>query len=135
MDSYTKNSMKYAGFWKRAGAWIIDIAIVYGVFFIINTIIPEQLQILHLMKLAMVWFYFAFMESSEKQATLGKMALHIVVTDYQGKRISFKRATGRYFAKFISGFILLFGYFMAGWTPKKQALHDIIASTYVINKK
>lgn len=78
------------------------------------------------------WLYYALMESSKRQATLGKMALGIKVTDTDGNRISFGRASGRYFAKFISGFVFMIGYIMAGFTAKKQALHDIIASCLVI---
>ncbi|MCX6233364.1 MAG: RDD family protein [Bacteroidetes bacterium] len=78
------------------------------------------------------WLYFALMESSKHQATLGKMAIGAKVTDMQGGRISFARATGRYFAKILSGMILMIGYIMAGFTEKKQALHDILAETLVI---
>jgi uncharacterized RDD family membrane protein YckC len=78
------------------------------------------------------WLYEAGMESSSKQATLGKMALALKVTDLQGRRISFARATGRHFAKILSGMILLIGYIMAGFTERKQALHDMIAGTLVI---
>ena len=80
------------------------------------------------------WLYFAIMESSKIQGTLGKMLLKIKVTDYDGNRISFARATGRYFGKIISGMILMIGYIMAGFTEKKQALHDILASCYVIKE-
>lgn len=78
------------------------------------------------------WLYFALMESSKKQATLGKMALGIKVTDLQGNRISFGRATGRYFGKILSGLILNIGYIMAAFTEKKQALHDMMANCLVI---
>ncbi len=78
------------------------------------------------------WLYFALMESSSKQATVGKMALGIVVTDLSGNRISFGRATGRYFGKIVSGMILCIGYFMAGFTERKQALHDIMSSCLVV---
>src|SRR4029077_16530876 len=70
--------------------------------------------------------YYALMESSPLQATLGKMALSIKVTEIAGQRISFLRALGRNLAKIISGFILLIGYIMAAFTERKQALHDII---------
>jgi len=83
---------------------------------------------------AAAWLYFALMESSSKQATLGKMALSIIVTDMNGNRLTFGRATGRYFGKIISGMILMIGYIMAGFTEKKQALHDIIAGCLVVNK-
>jgi uncharacterized RDD family membrane protein YckC len=78
------------------------------------------------------WLYYALMESSAKQATLGKMAIGIVVTDLDGHRISFGRATGRYFGKILSGLILGIGFLMAAFTEKKQALHDILASTLVV---
>ena len=81
------------------------------------------------------WLYFALMESSVNQATLGKMALGIKVTDLDGNRISFGRATGRYFGKIVSGMILYIGFIMAGFTEKKQALHDIMASCLVVNKQ
>jgi uncharacterized RDD family membrane protein YckC len=77
------------------------------------------------------WIYEASMESSSRQATVGKMALGLKVTDLEGRRISFARASGRHFAKYISGMILLIGYIMAGFTERKQALHDMIAGTLV----
>lgn len=80
------------------------------------------------------WIYFAGMESSARQATLGKSAMGLVVTGIDGNRISFLRATGRYFAKWLSAVILLIGYIMAAFTARKQALHDIIASTLVLKR-
>jgi uncharacterized RDD family membrane protein YckC len=74
------------------------------------------------------------MESSVKQATLGKLAIGIIVTDLQGSRITFGRATGRYFGKILSSLILSIGYIMAGFTEKKQALHDMIAGCLVVMK-
>jgi uncharacterized RDD family membrane protein YckC len=85
--------------------------------------------------LALHWLYFAAMESSERQATIGKSVLSLRVTDYEGRRISFGRATGRFFAKIVSGMVpLLIGYIMAAFTEKKQALHDMIAGTLVLRK-
>jgi uncharacterized RDD family membrane protein YckC len=77
------------------------------------------------------WIYEAALESSPRQATVGKMALGLRVTDLEGRRISFARASGRHFAKYISGMIFLIGYIMAGFTERKQALHDMIAGTLV----
>lgn len=78
------------------------------------------------------WLYFALLQSSEKQATLGKAAMGIIVVDENYERLTFARATIRYFSKFISGMMLNFGYIMAGFTKRKRALHDFIAGTYVI---
>ncbi len=81
------------------------------------------------------WLYYAWMESSQYQGTLGKMALGLTVTDLQGRRVTFARASGRFFAKIITGLIpLAIGYIMAGFTEKKQALHDMIASCLVLRK-
>jgi uncharacterized RDD family membrane protein YckC len=80
------------------------------------------------------WLYHTLMESSRYQATLGKMALGSIVTDMNGARISFARANCRFFGKWVSGAICNIGYLMAAFTEKKQALHDILASTLVIQK-
>ena len=80
------------------------------------------------------WLYYALMESSKTQGTVGKLALKIKVTDYDYKRISFARASGRYFGKIISSFIFMIGYIMIGFTEKKQGLHDIMANCYVIKE-
>jgi uncharacterized RDD family membrane protein YckC len=77
------------------------------------------------------WLYEAFMESSSYQATLGKMIFGMKVTDLNGNRISFERATGRHFAKWLSGMILCIGYIMVGFTERKQGLHDLLAGTLV----
>lgn len=78
--------------------------------------------------------YFASMESSSKQGTLGKMAVGIQVTDINGEKITFKRSVARYFSKILSGIPFYIGYIMAGFTQKKQGLHDIIAKTQVVYK-
>ena len=88
-----------------------------------------------LASIVVIWLYYASMESSAKQGTVGKMVLGLSVTDLYGRRISFARASGRFFSKFITGMIPLFiGYIMAGITEKKQALHDILASCLVLRK-
>ncbi len=78
--------------------------------------------------------YFTLMESSKYQATLGKMALGLKVTDTNGNKLDLVKALIRQLSKIISGMILLIGYIMAGFTEKKQALHDMIAGTLVVKK-
>ena len=135
----------YAGFWKRLGAFLIDFCILA---FAVIVVILLSIKIVNvslmdlkktsgmfnLMALIFNWLYYASMESSECQATLGKMAWGICVTDLDGKRISFGRATGRHFGKILSGLIIFFGYFMIAFTRQKQALHDMMAGTLVVNK-
>jgi uncharacterized RDD family membrane protein YckC len=81
------------------------------------------------------WLYGALMESSTWQATLGKKALGLMVTDMNGSRVSFARATGRHFGKIVSGNLTLYiGFIMAGFTEKKQALHDMMAGCLVVRR-
>ena len=78
------------------------------------------------------WLYFAWFESSVKQATWGKQLFGLRVTDAYGQRLTFARATGRTFAKILSYMTLYIGFMMAGWTKQKRALHDMIAGTLVM---
>lgn len=80
------------------------------------------------------WLYYALMESSERQATVGKMALGLQVTDNELHPLTFARASGRFFSKLVSYATFCIGFLMAGWTERKQALHDKIAGTLVIRK-
>ncbi|MEH2118502.1 RDD family protein [Nostoc sp.] len=138
-------SVRYAGFWKRFGAalidgiilFIVERLIIFVLIFFSGAILrrTQGVEVFSSVLIIVIsWLYYAFQESSPQQATLGKQALGIIVTDLNGNQISFARATGRYFSKILSGLILLIGYIMAAFTEKKQALHDIIASTLVINK-
>jgi uncharacterized RDD family membrane protein YckC len=127
---YAAGVSPYAGFWMRVGAHILDLLIL---------VIPlAMLSFLFIfgfiVQIVAIWLYFALQESSVHQATLGKRALNIYVTDLYGRRLSFGQATGRYFAKIISTLILCIGYIMVAFTEKKQGLHDMIAGTMVLRK-
>ncbi len=133
--------VEYAGFWRRFAASIIDGIVLGAVGGVAGVIIALGLMTgaagtLALYPLIIVggWLYFALMESSSKQGTLGKMALRIIVTDMNGNRISFGRASGRFFAKWLSGVIIYIGYLMIAWTDQKQGLHDMVAGTLVVLK-
>jgi uncharacterized RDD family membrane protein YckC len=78
------------------------------------------------------WLYFAGFECSRGQGTPGKTLLRIMVTDKDGNRISFARATLRHFFKFISALIIFIGFIMIGLTRKRQGLHDKIAGCLVL---
>lgn len=132
----------YGGFWLRVVAYIIDAVLLNIVAFIIGLILGHNLfaardaahfdPTLNIGFLIIAWLYFAFMESSERGATFGKMALGLRVVTDQGQRLSFLNATGRYFAKIISAIILGIGFIMVAFTDRKRGLHDMIASTLVI---
>lgn len=138
--------LQYAGFWKRVAAAVIDMLILYAIYFIIVISIgiimlaggDEDLDALEgfgmLAGITVTWLYHALLESSSTQATLGKMALGIKVTDTAGNRIGFGRASGRYFGMFLSGFILNIGFLMVAFTEKKQGLHDMMADCLVVDK-
>ena len=136
-------NVRYAGFWRRFAAWVIDAAVVWTAAAAVVVVFSpwgepwRDIDGLPAVLFWIVgpWLYWALMESSPTQATLGKMTLGIIVTDTQGKRVSFGRATGRHWAKIISALILFIGFFMAGFTSRKQALHDIIADCLVVVKR
>ncbi len=82
-------------------------------------------------KFIIVYFYYVLFEISNWQGTIGKRVLNIKVTDLNGNRINFKRATLRLFSKLLSAQLLI-GYIMIFFTEKKQGLHDLIAKTIVV---
>jgi len=148
---------RYSGFWRRFWSYLLDRFLLGIVFtpFVFLVMMPvmatssvdwsdsdlpgEALGALlgaafTVAFFAMIgsWLYYALMQSSSKQATLGQMALGIRVTDLQGRRISLGRATGRYFATILTGLTLGIGYLIMLLTEKKQTLHDLIASTLVV---
>jgi uncharacterized RDD family membrane protein YckC len=89
----------------------------------------RQIFAINLLLTMTSWLYWAAMESSPWQATLGKRMLGLAVTDLEGRRVSFVRASGRYFGK-----IVFVGFIMVAFTAKKQALHDMIAGCLVVRK-
>jgi len=141
--------LSYGGFWIRVVAAVIDFIILRIVVSPIKLIfgglgLAGMMAGLPHLPLAILgggvtfivllfgsWLYEALMESSSYQATLGKMIFGMKVTDLYGNRISFGRATGRHFAKWLSGMILGIGYIMVGFTERKQGLHDLLAGTLV----
>lgn len=147
----------YAGFWKRVAASFIDsfvtTALSYAVQIPLMMIFGvgmagmagsdnpfgtgagvAMIVMIYMVALIIPLLYFSWMHSSSSQASLGKMAVGIKVVRSDGQRITFWRAFGRYWALIPSALILLIGYMMAGFTERKQALHDMICDTLVVDK-
>lgn len=149
----------YVGFFRRAGAFLIDSFIIsvlptalcvllFSIQYASLLQLPETTATYNAMSAALVactllwqvlfliiyWLYFAFCESSRKQATLGKRLLGIKVVDQRGRRIRFGRATARAFARLFMPLTCYIGFVMAGCTRRKRALHDMIVQTYVVRK-
>jgi len=141
------NSIKiqYAGFWDRFAALVADI-VVLGLF---GLGVGFALVYFHTamglepawsdnadraIGFVVSWFYFAGMEASRFQATLGKLGIGIIVVDVDGGRISFQKASWRYVAKLISWVVFFLGFIVAAFTPRKQAFHDFAANTIVVKK-
>ena len=148
----------YGGFWIRLLAHIIDHIILGAVaaplFFV--TVLPSIIRIAQqadrdqepspemiitiissafvYIALAFVgqWLYEALLTSSSWQATIGKRILHLKVVDEAGNRISFGRATGRFFAKILSSMFMCIGFIMIAFTDRKRGLHDMLAGTLVV---
>lgn len=132
---------RYAGFWIRAAAIIIDVIITGAIATILSRMFFNSYYPRFqgdpdpgpgAMSLIVNWLYFALQESSVRQATFGKLAVGIKVCTENGERMTFANATGRYFAKIISAIIVFIGFIMVIFDEKKQGLHDKIAKTLVI---
>lgn len=157
-DPHSGNSLiyaddiRYAGFWIRLIAYIIDavlldIILAVGIFIVTFVMAvsgnaagaPDKADSIHgIANLAVIMFgglYFALFTASGWQATPGKrmLGLHVIRTD--GKKIEFGLSVGRYFASILSSFILGFGFLMIGWSREKRALHDRICNTRVVYGK
>ncbi len=139
----TKQKNIYAGFWLRFSAYIIDSIVLMGGGFVLGLflgiIAPDIFRlefegVWNILGIGIAWIYYASMESSSKQATLGKMALDLKVTDLEKKPISFGKASGRFFGKILSAIILGLGFLMIAFTEKKQGLHDQLAGCLVLRK-
>ena len=149
------SDVRYAGFWRRFGAAAIDgilLSLAFSGLAVLTGIeVFETVQggvttgenagvsfkvsltsVGALIWFGMTWLYFATLESSPWQATLGKLALGARVTDAEGRRLGFAQATGRHAAKYLSTLTLGFGYLMVGVTARKRGLHDIVAKTLVM---
>ncbi|MBE0480834.1 MAG: RDD family protein [Dehalococcoidia bacterium] len=145
--------LQYAGFAKRFAAALIDVLVVIAIagilywFMVFLSIgggflfgegwLPSYIVYAYftLIGLITLWFYWAAMDSSYRQATVGKIALGIVVCDVEGRRVSFARASMRHLTKTVSLLTLGTGFLMIGFTKRRQALHDIITDCAVIAKK
>ncbi|MFC5570291.1 RDD family protein [Lysobacter yangpyeongensis] len=146
----------YAGFWKRYAALCIDsllVGIAYYAVLIAVTFAgfgvagaagmrPESMGMGLALMLVGVYvtypiisgLYYIGFESSSLQATLGKLALGIKVTDENGQRLSRGNALGRWASHLLCYFTLYIGYLIAAFTERKRGLHDMVAGTLVVDK-
>lgn len=143
-DAALGDEPTYGGFWLRAGALVIDGIVTAALAWAAGVVIGFALGAAGVREgtigvlgavagIAAAFCYFSLLESSERGATLGKRAFRLrVVSAAELEQISFGRAAGRYFARFVSILVLYIGYLMQPFTRRKQALHDIIAGTVVV---
>jgi uncharacterized RDD family membrane protein YckC len=144
----------YAGFWIPVAAALIDTLLLLAASYPVRLLLGSAVTFLgmdaqmpmHEMMLvrrwvriavgiAIAWAYEAGMESSVYQATLGKIAMRLKVTDLEGNRVSRGRATMRYLSKYLSTLALGIGYLMVGFDEQTQGLHDRIAGTLVLYRR
>ncbi len=133
--------VEYAGFWLRFYASVIDYLIIFcvtGAPLMLFDSLREWVMsdwmnvfIVAGWNIVCPWLYHACMESGAG-GTIGKQALGLKVTDMDGTTPTFWRATARHFGKIASRLTLGFGYVMAGFTEKRQAMHDMIAGCLVV---
>jgi uncharacterized RDD family membrane protein YckC len=129
-DLFPQQIIVYGSFLERFAAALLDGFILIIPSYVLQYMMGEMPGFL--VSTLVNWLYSAYLESSENQATLGKRALGLKVTNMNGQRISFANASGRFFGKYVSAFILGIGYFMMLWDDKKQTLHDKMAGTLVV---
>lgn len=125
----------HAGFWRRAAASCVDSLVLIVPAIIISIGAGQAAMLAFLLNVAVGCAYYAGFHSSARQATPGKRAFGIKVTDRAGARIGLGRGIGRYFGTWLSAFILGIGFLMAAFTQKKRALHDMVAGTLVVSGK
>lgn len=132
---------RFAGFWVRVAAYLIDVIIASAIASILSRMFfgsyyfyseSDNNPAASGMSLIVNWIYFAYQESSARQATIGKLAVGIKVCTEEGKQLTFANATGRFFAKILSAVILLIGFVMIAFNSKRQGLHDKLAKTVVV---
>jgi uncharacterized RDD family membrane protein YckC len=135
-DAAGGGELRYAGFWARVAALIVDNAIVtlFGLALVVGASFAGDAAALvaMLVCLLVALLYWPLLECSARQATFGKQLLGILVTDMEGGRLSFVRALLRNLAKIASSIPLCIGFLLAGFTARKQALHDMIVSCLVV---
>ena len=136
-----KREVAYAGFWRRLLAWFIDLLVLSAVggtiLVLVTTLAPGNLDALANVApvtAAIGWAYFILFETSPARGTLGKIALNLFVADVHGDPITYRRAAFRYLFKSLSTLCLGLGWLMAAFTPRKQALHDLLAGTVVLRR-
>ena len=131
--------LAYAGFWIRAVAAAIDSIVLLGLFAVFGSLAAgfndNEVFLDNVFSIAVpvcYWLYYGVFESSPWQATVGKKILSLKVVDVRCHRLGFFRATARWFLKILSSLPLGLGFALAGGTPRKQALHDLIGRTMVV---
>ncbi len=142
-----------AGFWRRVGAYVVDAVLAVTVILTLSITAsvlfagsPAGTMKAGIVRLVasldgtvvlfgwlVLWpLYFALLESSPWQATLGKRVFGLIVTDRDGARISFGRALGRHVAAVANYLSLMVGWLLVAIPGDKRGLHDQIAGTRVL---
>jgi uncharacterized RDD family membrane protein YckC len=131
----------YGGFWIRFAATVVDMVVLLIPTLLVSFLFQAtnrelektELQFWDIIWSIMIWWvYTAAFLASSWQATIGKKVCGLRVVDYDGRRITYGRATSRFFSSLLSSVILFVGFFMIVWTRRRQGLHDFMAKTLVI---
>lgn len=122
----------YASVWKRFFAFIIDVFVFALLFWVLAQLMDNTSVTLVL--LVLIWLYYALLESSPLQASVGKILMGIKVVDRRGRRLSFWQATERIISKLVTNVTFYFGFFIAAFDKQKRTLHDRLSHSAVILK-
>lgn len=127
----TTEGNEFVGFWLRLAAYFVDSLVLLPIGVIWALLIPFSIYLAIIGSFFAAWLYFALMESSTKQATIGKQIVGARIVNEDGNRISFGTATKRFLSKALLSTPFAIGYLWIAISKKKQAFHDVLADTYV----
>ena len=134
----------YAGFWMRFWAYLLDLVVIgsinrlviYPTFRFLDISISESSMFAAISIATAITYYLYFVLMTKKfNQTLGKMVFGLKVTTISGEKITWSTVIFREFiGRFISKVIII-GYIIVAFLPRKQGLHDVFADTSVIHDK
>ncbi len=141
------NRIRLADFWIRLLAFIIDLFIILLLWNLLSFVVmnllslsnfdiePDILKLIfYIVAIIMMGAYNVIMETSKRQATIGKQIFKLTVGDAEGNALSLGQVIRRTLAKLVTCLTLGVGYILILFNKEKQAIHDILVNTYVFKE-
>ena len=137
--------LAYGGFWRRLAGWLVDQVLLFFPSAIVRVLLGMEpiawhdpldgrLAVSVSVDIVLEWMYSALLVSSAARGTLGQQLMDLQVTDGNGARVSFARASARYFATLLTLLTCGVGYLFQLFTSRRQTLHDWVSGTLVVRR-